>query len=153
MKRFRLFTLIVAVLVSAGLGNAQPGARPNLSATAAASTPPDGPPYPITIDVTVENRGQTDSAPGNLELITKPSVTGANKPKSDTLTMWDPVSQTQPVGALKPGEKKVLHFTTNYQCNAAFKNRTGSFKATNIAAAGADVTVTMTATVKEVPPK
>ena len=43
--------------------------------------------------------------------------------------------------------EKVFHFTTNYQCNAAFKNRTGSFKATNIAAAGADVT----AIVKETP--
>ncbi len=151
MKHFRLFTLIAVVLV-AGLGNAQPG-RANLAATAAASTPPDGPPFPISIDVTVENRGQTESLPGNLELVTKPSVTAANKPKSDTLTMWDPVSQFQSVGALKPGEKKVFHFTTNYQCNAAFKNRTGSFKATNIAAAGADVTVNMTATVKEAPQK
>ncbi len=151
MKRFRLFTLIMVVLI-AGLGNTQPG-RSYLAATAAASTPPDGPPFPISIDVTVENRGQTDSLPGNLELVTKPSVTAANKPKSDTLTMWDPVSQFQPVGALKPGEKKVIHFTTNYQCNAAFKNRTGSFKATNIAAAGADVTVNMTAIVKEAPQK
>ncbi len=69
MKHFRLFTLIAVVLV-AGLGNAQPG-RANLAATAAASTPPDGPPFPISIDVTVENRGQTESLPGNLELVTK----------------------------------------------------------------------------------
>lgn len=150
----RLSILLWAVIVVvSSVGLAQPAARPYVSATAAASTPPDGPPYPISIDVTVENRGQTESVPGSLELITKPSVTAANKPKSDTLTMWDPISQTQPIGALKPGERKVLHFTTNYQCNAAFKNRTGSFKATNIAAAGADVTVNMTVIVKEAPPK
>lgn len=152
-RRYFLSTFLLAGLIAACVVQAQTTPRAYLFATAAASTPPDGPPYPIAIDVTVENRGQVDSAPGNLELVTKPSVTSANKPKSDTLTMWDPVSQFQPVGALKPGEKKVLHFNTNYQCNAAFKNRTGSFKATNIAAAGADVTVTMTTTVKELPPK
>ncbi|ODT57971.1 hypothetical protein ABS71_19190 [bacterium SCN 62-11] len=149
----RLSILLWAVLIVSNVGLAQPAARPYISATAAASTPPDGPPYPISIDVTVENRGQAESAPSSLELVTKPSVTAANKPKSDTLTMWDPISQTQPIGALKPGERKVLHFTTIYQCNAAFKNRTGSFKATNIAAAGADVTVNTTVIVKEAPPK
>ena len=148
--RFSHYSFFVA-LVFLGLAQAQTAPRAYVSATAAASTPPDGPPFPISVDVTVENRGQADSAPGSLELVLKPVVSSANKPKSDTLTMWDPISQTQTVSALKPGEKKVFHFTTNYQCNAAFKNRTGSFKATNIAAAGADVTVTMAATVKETP--
>lgn len=150
--RHRLFTYLVAGLFLVCAAQAQT-ARPYLFATAAASTPPDGPPFPISVDVTLENRGQADSAPGNLELVMKPLVSSASKPKSETVTMWDPVSQSQPISALKPGEKKLLHFTTSYQCNAAFKNRTGSFKATNIAAAGADVTVTMTTTVKELPQK
>lgn len=153
MNRVRRSLSFVVVLIVACVAGAQTTPRAYLVTTAAASTPPNGPPFPIFIDVTVENRGQADSLPGNLELVTKPSVTSTNKPKSDTLTMWDPVTQIQPVGALKPGEKKVLHFTTQYECNAAFKNRTGSFKATNIAAAGADVTVIMTTTVREQPPK
>ena len=148
MKLVRLVPCFL-VLVVACLADAQPTPRAYLFATAAASTPPAGPPYPIVVDVTVENRGQADSMPANLELVTKPSVTSDNKPKRDVLTMWDPVSQSQPIGALKPGVKKVLHFTTQYECNAAFKNRTGSFKATNIAPAGADVTVTMITTMKE----
>lgn len=125
MNNLRLFFFVGAVLVLRCAVGAQPAARAYLVAVAAASTPPDGPPFPISVDVTVENRGQAESASGNLELVLKPAVSSASKPKGDTPTMWDPVSQSQPLSALKPGERKVFHFTTSYQCNAAFKNRTG----------------------------
>jgi len=148
MKRRLLFPLIAVALTGAWLAQAQPGARPNVFITASASTPQNRTPYTISVDVTLENRGQGDSGAGTLELVLKPQGSSANKPKSDTATMWDPVSQSQPMPPLKPGEKKVVQFNTPYSANSAFKNRTGSFKCNNIDPTGGDTTVTMTATLK-----
>lgn len=148
MKRRLLFPLIAVALTGAWLAQAQPTPRPNLFITASASTPQNRTPYTISVEVTVENRGQADSAAGNLELILKPQGSAANKPKSDTATMWDPVNQAQPMTALKPGEKKVVQFSTPYSANSAFRNRSGSFKCNNIDPTGGDTTVTMTATLK-----
>ncbi|MFN8609081.1 MAG: hypothetical protein U0931_16215 [Vulcanimicrobiota bacterium] len=148
MNRRHIFTLLCSALAGAWLAQAQPAPRPNLFVSAAASTPQDRTPYRISVDVTVENRGQADAPAGNLELVLKPSGSSASKPKSDTPTMWDPVVQAQPIEALKPGAKKVIHFETPYSANSAFKNRSGSFKCNNIDATGGDVTVTMTTAVK-----
>ncbi|MBS2035894.1 hypothetical protein JST97_12975 [bacterium] len=148
MNRRHLFTLLCTALAGGWLAQAQPSPRPNLFVSAAASTPQDRTPYTISVDVTVENRGQADSPAGNLELVLKPAGSSANKPKSDGPTMWDPVVEAQPIEPLKPGAKKVIHFSTPYSANSAFKNRTGSFKCNNIEATGGDVTVTMTATIK-----
>lgn len=145
----RLFLPLLGVAVLGGwLAQAQPTPRPNLFVTASASTPQNKTPYTISVEVTVENRGQADSPAGNLELLLKPAGTSANKPKSDVPTMADPVSQAQPLPPLKPGEKKVVTFGTPYSANSAFRNRTGSFKANNIDPTGGDTTVTMTATVR-----
>lgn len=149
MNRRHLFTLLCTALAGGMLAQAQPGGRPNLFVSASASTPQDRTPYTISVDVTVENRGQADGPAGSLELTLKPSGSAANKPKGDgSPTMWDPVVQSQPLEALKPGTKKVIHFNTPYSANSAFKNRSGSFKCNNIDATGGDVTVTMSAAVK-----
>ncbi|MBX3169404.1 MAG: hypothetical protein KF760_18535 [Candidatus Eremiobacteraeota bacterium] len=148
MKRRLFLPLIGVALLGGWLAQAQPTPRPNLFITASASTPQSRTPYTISVEVTVENRGQADSTAGNLELVLKPSGSSANKPKSDVPTMWDPFSQAEPLPALKPGEKKVVNFGTPYAANSAFRNRTGSFKANNIDPTGGDTTVTMTVTVR-----
>lgn len=145
MKRRLFFPLIAAALAGA-LAQAQPGPRPNVFITASASTAQNRTPYTVSVEVTVENRGQAESPAGNLELVLKPQVSSANKPKSDTATMWDPVNQGQPLAPLKPGEKKVITFNTPYSANSAFRNRTGSFKCNNIDPTGGDTTITITAT-------
>jgi hypothetical protein len=148
MNRRHLFTLLWTALASGWLAQAQPVARPNLFISAAASTPQDRTPYTISVDVTVENRGQAEAPAGSLELTLKPAGSSANKPKSTAPTMWDPVVQAQPIESLKPGAKKLIHFNTPYSANGSFKNRSGSFKCNNIDPTGGDVTVTMTATIK-----
>ena len=148
MKRRLFFPLIAAALAGAWLAQAQPAPRANVFITAAASTPQNKTPYTISVEVTVENRGQADSNAGNLELILKPQGSTANKPTSSVPTMWDPVSQSQPLPVLKPGEKKVLQFGTPYASSSSFRNRSGSFKVSNIDPTGGDVTVTMTATLR-----
>ena len=147
MNRRSLFTVVGLALVGAGLVQAQPTPRPNLFVSAAASTPRDAP-FVITVDVTVENRGQADSKEANLELLFKPQAAMGSKPKSDVPTMFDPVTQAQPLPALKPGEKKSFSFRTNYQANSSFKNRSGSFKANNIDPTGGDPTIQLTATIR-----
>jgi hypothetical protein len=151
MNRRLVLSLIGAAMVGGWWAQAQPAPRPNLFVTAAASTPQNKTPYTISVEVTVENRGQADSPAGDLELVLKPSGSSANKPKSNVPTMWDPVNQSQPVPALKPGEKKVVTFSTPYSANSAFKNRTGSFKANNIEPTGGDTTVTMSTNVRPAP--
>ncbi len=148
MNRRLVLTLIGAATMGGWWAQAQPAARPNLFVTASASTPQNATPYTISVEVTVENRGQAESPAANLELVLKPAGTSANKPKSNVPTMWDPVTDGQAVPALKPGEKKVFSFRTPYSANSSFKNRTGSFKANNIDATGGDTTVSITATVR-----
>lgn len=148
MNRRLFLPLLGVALVGGLLAQAQPTPRANVFITASASTPQNQTPYRITVEVTVENRGQADSTAGNLELVLKPAGTSANKPKSNVPTMFDPLSQAQPLPVLKPGEKKVLTFGTPYVANSAFRNRTGSFKAHNIDPTGGDTTVTMTVTAR-----
>ncbi len=144
----RLFLPLLGVALLGGLlAQAQPTPRANLFITASASTPKDAP-YSISVEVTVENRGQADSPAGNLELVLKPAGSSAGKPKSDVPTMTDPVSQAQPLPPLKPGEKKMFSFGTPYSASSSFRNRTGSFKANNIGPTGSDTTVTMTVTAR-----
>ena len=96
----------------------------------------------------MENRGQADSKDANLELLLKPQGALGSRPKSDVPTMFDPVSQAQPLPALKPGEKKTFSFSTPYQANSSFKNRTGSFKANNVDPTGGDTTISMTTAIR-----
>lgn len=134
--------MALAATVLGGYVWAQGQPKANLLLQATASTP-SAFPYRITVEVVAENRGQAASEAGSVELTLKPQVSRGSKPKSDVPTMWDPVSESQPLPALQPGERKVLTFETPFQARNSFKNARSSFKANNIDATQADVSVQM----------
>lgn len=148
MNRRNLFTAVGVALMGGWLAQAQPTPRPNLTVQASASTPQNKTPYTISLDITVENRGQADSPDSTLQVVLKPQGSSSNRPKSDVPTMFDPVTLSERVPALKPGEKKVFNLQTPYSANSAFRNRTGSFKANNVDPTGGDTTISVTTSVR-----
>lgn len=141
MNRRGLIVLLAVSLLGGYVG-AQGQPKANLLLQATASTPPDFP-FKVTVEVVAENRGQAPSEAGDLQLTLRPQVSRGSKPKSDVPTMWDPVTESQPLPALQPGERKVLTFETPFQARNSFKNARSSFKANNIDATQADVSVQM----------
>lgn len=147
MKRRGVLAVLLVGLTGAWWAQAQTAPRANLLVMATASTPRDFP-YQVTVEVVAENRGQAASPEGQLELTLRPQAPRSSRPKSDVPTMWDPVVEAQPLPALQPGEKKVFTFNTPYQSRNSFKSARGSFKANNIEATQADVTVQMSTRVQ-----
>lgn len=134
--------LFVAVTLLGGYVGAQVQPKANVLLQATASTPSNFP-YRIGVEVVAENRGQAASEAGKLELTLRPQVSRGSRPKSDVPTMWDPVVESQDLPALQPGERKVFTFETPFQARNSFKNARSSFKANNIDATQADVSVQM----------
>ena len=142
MKRRSIFTLLTVGCVS-WLALAQPDAPPLLQTSGSASTSLNSP-YAISLEVIVENRGKGPSKDGMVEVTMKPQGAMGSRPKSSVPTMFDPLTDSQPLPALQPGEKKSFTFKTPYYCNSSFKNVRGSFKTSNIDPTGSDVSVGLT---------
>ncbi|MBI3930338.1 MAG: hypothetical protein HY319_32680 [Armatimonadetes bacterium] len=132
----RLLTACLLLLLGAPLA-AQPNLVVNAAATAQGATS-----KPVTVEVTVENRGKEASQPKVLVLRFVPKVSAASKGSGQTLR--DPLELKQTVPEMNPGEKQVLQFKTPYDATSTFRNQKRPFKATNIDPTG-EVTVEFTA--------
>ena len=129
MLGLRPFTLLGLALLAY---LAQPSKKPALKYTALASTHPEGPPFPIWVEIFLKNASQSDSPPGILELQLQPSPTSLS-----------PHTLGAPLPILKPGEKETIFLLTHYRGHAPFEDRKGSFQAI-LEPDGAPFTVTMT---------
>ena len=144
MKRRSLLMLLTTACL--GWGAIAQAQQPYMFTQCSASTSSGGI-YAVSVEVTVENRGKVPNKEGKVELVLTPHAP-IGRPKSDVPTMWDPVTDSQDLPVLQPGERKTYTFKTPYTCQNSFKNSRGSFKVSNVDPTGSDVSVTPKVNIK-----
>lgn len=89
---------------------------------------------PVSILVTVENKGDAPSAGGQVVVTFTPKVTPSQKGGGQT--MFDPIQVGGEVPALAPNGKQQLVIGTPYETQNRLSGQRGSFRASNISPTG-----------------
>jgi len=85
---------------------------------------------PVSILVTVENKGDAPSQPGQVVVTLTPKVTPSQKGSGQT--MFDPLQLRGEVPALQPNQKVPLVLATPYETRNRMSGQRGSFRVSNI---------------------
>lgn len=104
---------------------------------------------PISIVVTVENKGDAPSQPGQVVVTLTPKVPPAKKGSGQT--MFDPLMVKGEVPSLAPNQKLPLIIGTPYETRNRMSGQRGSFRVSNIDPTG-EVMVNFTAAFQAAPP-
>ena len=118
-------------------------AAPNVVVSSVAAEAKGDTRKPVSILITVENKGDAPSTGGEVIVTCTPKVSSTMKGNGQSMT--DPMQLKGPVPALTPGQKLPLVVATPYESPSRMTGQRGSFRATNISPTG-EIPVNFSAT-------